>query len=76
MGKRNALLGSPAEFHFRRSHAQSEVNLVIRAGERLSAFALKWSGRRRAGRAFRDAYGVTVETLVPENPFVGDVFDG
>jgi hypothetical protein len=51
------------------------VDLVIREGERLRAFELKWSGRRGSGRAFRDAYGVAVETLVPENPFVADVLD-
>jgi predicted AAA+ superfamily ATPase len=75
VAKRNVLLGSPAELYFWRSRAQSEVDLVIREGERLRAFELKWSGRRGSGRAFRDAYGVAVETLVPENPFVADVLD-
>ncbi len=76
VAKHNALLGSPAELYFWRSRAQSEVDLVIRQDERLRAFELKWSGRRRPGRAFRDAYGVTVETLAPENPFVADLLDG
>ena len=76
VAKRNALLGAPFELYFWRSRAQSEVDLVIRQDERLRAFELKWSGRRGAGRAFRDAYGVTVETLAPENPFVADVLDG
>jgi predicted AAA+ superfamily ATPase len=75
VAKRNALLGAPAELYFWRSRAQSKVDLVIREGERLRAFELKWSGRRGSGRAFRDAYGVAVETLVPENPFVADVLD-
>lgn len=76
VAKRNVLLGSPAELYFWRSRAQSEVDLVIREGERLRAFELKWSGRCGSGRAFRDAYGVAVEPLAPENPFVADVLDG
>jgi predicted AAA+ superfamily ATPase len=76
VAKRNALLGAPFELYFWRSRAQSEVDLVIRQDERLRAFELKWSSRRGAGRAFRDAYGVTVETLAPENPFVADLLDG
>lgn len=76
VAKRNALLGSPAELYFWRSRAQSEVDLIVCEGERLHAFEPKWSGRRGAGRGFRDAHEMTVETLVPENPFVGDVLDG
>lgn len=76
VAKRNALRGSSAELYFWRSRATSKVDLVICQGERLRAFELTWRGRRDAGRAFRNAYGVTVATPVPENPFVGDVLDG
>lgn len=76
VAKRNVLLGAPAELYFWRSRAQSEVDLVIRQGDQLRAFELKWSGRRGAGRAFRDAYGVAVETLAPENPFLAEAVDG
>lgn len=68
--KQNALLGFPAELYFWRSRAQSEVDLVVKQGGALRAFEIKWSARRSGGRAFRDAYGVTVETIRPENPFV------
>ena len=30
--------------------------------------------RRGLGRAFRDAYGVQVELIHPENPFAADIF--
>jgi predicted AAA+ superfamily ATPase len=76
VAKRNALLGAPAELFFWRSRAQSEVDLVLKQGDRLRAFEIKWSGRHTAGRAFRDAHGVTVETLAPEHPFVAEAIDG
>lgn len=67
--KQNALLGSPAELFFWRTRAQSEVDLVVKQGASLRAFEIKWSQRRFAGRAFRDAYGVEVEPIRPVNPF-------
>ena len=76
IAKRNALLGTPAELFFWRSRAQSEVDLVVKQGEHLRGFEIKWSGRPAAGRAFRDAYGVTVETIGPENPFAAEWLQG
>jgi hypothetical protein len=72
VAKHNALLGGQAELFFWRSRAQSEVDLVVKHGDRLLAFEIKWSGRRATGRAFRDAYGVAVEPLGPDDPFVAD----
>lgn len=68
VAKRNALLGSPAELYFWRTRSQSEVDLVVKQGDRLRAFEIKWSPRRTSGRAFRDAYDVEVETISPDNP--------
>lgn len=73
VAKRNALLGSPAELFFWRTRAQSEVDLVVKQGTGLRAFEVKWSPRRDAGRAFRDAYGVSVEAIGPEDPFVAEL---
>ena len=70
--KRNASLGGASDLYFWRSRAQSEVDLVVRTGDRLRAFDIKWKGRRMAGRAFRAMYGVDVERLDAENPFVAD----
>ena len=67
--KRNALLGSPAEMFFWRTHAQSEIDLVVKQGSDLRAFQIKWSPRRVSGRAFRDAYGVDVEVICSDDPF-------
>lgn len=74
VAKRNALLGWPAELFFWRSRAQSEVDLVVKQGSGLRAFEIKWSQRPLAGRAFRDAYGVELEPLRPDNPFAADIF--
>jgi len=71
--KHNALLGSPAELFFWRSRAQSEVDLVVKQGNGLRAFEVKWSARRSSGRAFRDAYGVQVELIRSEDPFAADI---
>jgi hypothetical protein len=76
VAKHNALLGAPAELFFWRSRAQSEVDLVVKQGDRLRAYEIKWSGRRATGRAFRDAYGVAVEPLGPDDPFVADQLVG
>jgi len=72
--KRNALLGSPAELFFWRTRAQSEVDLVVKQGDGLQAFEIKWSPGRVSGRAFRDAYGVEVEPIRSDNPFAVDIF--
>jgi hypothetical protein len=50
-----------------------QVDLVVRQGDRLRAFEIKWSGRPAPGRAFRDAYGVTVETIGPQEPFAAEL---
>jgi predicted AAA+ superfamily ATPase len=70
VAKSNALLGCPAELFFWRTRAQSEVDLVVRRGQSLEAYEIKWSPRRVSGQAFRDAYGVGVRSVRPDNPFV------
>lgn len=72
VAKRNALLGAPAQLFFWCTRAQSEVDLVVKQGDRLRAFEIKWSPHRVPARAFHDAYGVKVEPIRPQNPFVED----
>jgi hypothetical protein len=74
VAKRNALLGSPAELFFWRTRARSEVDLIVKQGGALRAFEVKWSPRRVSGRAFRDAYGVEVESIRADNPFAVALF--
>jgi hypothetical protein len=76
VAKHNLLLGSPAELFFWRSRSQSEVDLVIKQGERLRAFEVKWSSQRRIhNRAFEDAYGVKVERIHSTDPFATQFFE-
>jgi hypothetical protein len=50
------------------------VDLVVKQESGLRVFEVKWSSRRVSGRAFREAYGVEVEPLRPDNPFAVDIF--
>jgi hypothetical protein len=70
--KHNLLRGAVSELFFWRSRAQSEVDLVVKTGERLSAFEVKWRSRRPAGRAFQAQHGVAVQSVNSENPFIGE----
>lgn len=74
VAKHNVLLGSPAELYFWRTRAQSEVDLVVKQEGRLRAFEIKWSPRRVASRAFRDAYGVELDFIRTDNPFAVNIF--
>lgn len=74
VAKQNALRGSPADLFFWRTRAQSEVDLVVKQDTGLRAFEIKWSPRRVSSRAFREAYGVEVESIYPDNPFATDIF--
>jgi hypothetical protein len=69
--KHDLLRGAVSELFFWRSRAQSEVDLVVRTGDRLSAFEVKWRSRRPASRAFQAQYGVAVQSVNSENPFIG-----
>jgi predicted AAA+ superfamily ATPase len=72
MAKANALLGYPCELFFWRSRTQAEVDLVVKAESGLRAFEIKWNPRRAGSAAFRSAYGVEVEVMGPDNPFVAE----
>lgn len=70
--KLNLLRGGASELYFWRSRAQSEVDLVIRTGDHLQAFEIKWRPTRQlAIRAFRAMYGTEVKLIAATDPFVG-----
>ena len=75
MAKRNALRGSPGELFFWRSRTHAEVDLVVKTESGLRAFEIKWNPRRAGSAAFHSAYGVKVESIGPDNPFVADLLD-
>ena len=66
--KRNLLDLHPAELYFWRNKDKAEVDLVIKRGEQLEPYEIKW-GKKRAGRtAFQNAYGVPVKTVTSTKP--------
>lgn len=70
--KLNLLRGGASELYFWRSRAQSEVDLVIRTGDHLQAFEIKWRPTRQlTTRAFRAMYGTEVKFIAAMDPFVG-----
>lgn len=75
IAKSNVLRGAPYELFFWRSRTQAEVDLVVKTERGLRAFEIKWRPRRAGSAAFRSAYGVDVEAIGSENPFVADLLD-
>ncbi len=73
VAKQNLLLGSPCELFFWRSRAQSEVDLVVKAESGLRAFEIKWNPRGAGSAAFRNTYGVPIESIGPADPFVAEL---
>jgi len=73
VAKQNLLLGSPCELFFWRSRARSEVDLVVKAEAGLRAFEIKWNPRGAGSAAFRNTYGVPIESIGPAEPFVAEV---
>jgi len=67
--KHNLLEGNQSMLYFWRSRAQSEVDLVIKTGDRLQAFEIKWKSKPCPTRAFNAMYGVEVATIDSSNPF-------
>ncbi|MCX6841948.1 MAG: ATP-binding protein [candidate division WOR-3 bacterium] len=74
--KHNLLRGAVSELFFWRSRAQSEVDLIVKTGDRVSAFEIKWRSRRPASRAFQAQYGVAVQPVSSENPLIGGQLEG
>jgi hypothetical protein len=56
---------------FWRSRSQSEVDLVVKTGDELQAFEIKWRlTRRPVSRSFSSLYGIEVGLITSNDPFV------
>jgi predicted AAA+ superfamily ATPase len=71
--KHNLLRGGASDLFFWRTRAQSEVDLVIKTGDGLRAFEVKWQRKRPVSRAFSAQYGVAVQLVAADEPFVGSL---
>jgi len=61
--KYNLLRNCASELFFWRSRAQSEVDLVIKTGDQVQAFEIKWQPKSSTIRAFTAMYGVKVQLI-------------
>lgn len=68
--KQNLLSGSRKNLYFWRSRSGSEIDLVIKEGEGVKAYEIKWSGKKVATRAFSQRYGVAVEIINSNRPII------
>lgn len=66
--KRNLQRSNPAELYFWRSRGQAEVDLVLKDGNQLHGFEIKWTRSRKKFRAFEAAYNVPVQLLTSPVP--------
>lgn len=69
VAKENVQMETKRSLYFWRSRAGSEVDLVVKDGEKIRAFEIKWSTRQKAKtRAFKDRYGVDVKMITSNLP--------
>ena len=66
--KSNLLNDQKQNLYFWRSRSLSEVDLVIKDGDKLFAYEIKWKKSGQANRAFADQYKVEVEIINSQNP--------
>ena len=66
--KYNALCGNTSDLYFWRSRDGAEVDLIVKSGEQLQAYEIKWSSRKAAGtNAFTARYNVTPLIITRDN---------
>ena len=71
--KENIQMELGKSLYFWRSRAGSEVDLIVKDGEKIKAFEIKWSHRQKAStRAFRDRYGVGVKVITSRFPVISE----
>ena len=68
--KQNMLSGQKKNLYFWRSRTGSEVDLIVKEGEKISAYEIKWTNKKAVSRAFMTKYGVAVETVTSAHPLI------
>ena len=70
--KKNMLHGNRKSLYFWRSKGNSEVDLIIKNNEEISAFEIKWNKNRSNKKAFSEKYNVSVTVINKDNfyPFI------
>jgi len=70
--KRNLLFGQKKNLYFWRSRAKSEVDLIVKESEKISAYEIKWKKQNINKRAFENQYKVRVQIIDSGDPLVMD----
>src|SRR3972149_9696496 len=68
--KQNMLSGQKKNLYFWRSRTGSEVDLIVKEGEKISAYEIKWTNKKAVSRAFMTKYGVAVKTITSAHPLI------
>lgn len=68
--KANMLAGRRKNLYFWRSRIGSEVDLIVKEGEKISAYEIKWKDEKFASKAFSSKYGVEAKTINSTYPFI------
>lgn len=68
--KQNLLSGNRKNLYFWRSRAGSEVDLIVKDGDSLEAYEIKWSRDQADTRAFSNQYGIKPRIINRNDPFV------
>ncbi len=68
--KRDLLDGKKSNLYFWRSKSGSEVDLVVKENEKISAYEIKWSRNKVNKKSFENLYKTKVNLINSSNPFV------
>ena len=69
-GKQNALEGKRKNLYFWRARTGGEVDLVIKEGEKINAYEIKWSKKPVSRQSFTLKYGAPVQLIDSSNPLI------
>jgi len=70
LAKQNIQTGAKKNLYFWRSRSGSEIDLIVKGGEKISAYEIKWSGQKVKDRAFRQRYQTQVRVIDSLRPLV------
>lgn len=68
--KHNLLTGQKRNLYFWRSRANSEVDLIVKEGENLFAYEIKWTEQKLNKSAFETRYNTKVRLIVSARPLI------
>lgn len=68
--KKDLLEGKKTNMYFWRSKSGSEVDLVVKENEKISAYEIKWNGNKINKKSFENLYKTEVKLINSSNPFI------